>query len=300
LGALALLWGSGFLWIKVALRGLSPVQIVLGQLAAGALVLLLVLAVTRWPIAQARSIWPHLVVMALVANIAPYVLFTWGEQRVSSGLAGTLNATTPLFTMALVLVTGWERLSVIRASGLVLGFAGVVVLAAPWHSSTGLGSLTGVGACLLAAACYGVSYVYARRFLAGRGLPPLVLSAGQLSAGTLMLGLLAPVAARQPVTLTPEVVGSLLMLGLLSTGVAYVLNYRLIMDEGATAASTVTYLIPFVAVLLGAMVLGEPITWNLFLGAMIVLTGVALSEGRLTANRGLRVPETHVRSSDRG
>jgi len=228
------------------------------------------------------------------------VLFTWGEQRVSSGLAGTLNATTPLFTMGFVLLTGWERLSLVRAIGLVVGFVGVVVLAAPWRSSTGFGSLAGVGACLLAAACYGISYVYARRFLTARGLSPLILSAGQLSAGTLMLGLLAPVVARQPVTLTPEVVGSLLMLGLLSTGIAYVLNYRLIMDEGATAASTVTYLIPFVAVLLGAVVLGEPVTWNLFLGATIVLVGVALSEGRLTTNRGRRTPSTPIPSGNRG
>lgn len=234
--------------------------------------------------AQPAPIWAHLTVMALVANIAPYVLFTWGEQRISSGLAGTLNATTPLFTMAFVLVTGWERLSLIRASGLVVGFTGVVVLAAPWHSSTGLGSLAGVGACLLAAACYGISYVYARRFLTTRGLSPLTLSAGQLSAGTLMLGLVAPVVARHPVTLTPDVAGSLLALGVLSTGVAYVLNYRLITDEGATAASTVTYLIPVVAVLLGAVVLSEPVTWNLFLGATVVLVGTALSEGRFTAN----------------
>jgi drug/metabolite transporter (DMT)-like permease len=129
--------------------------------------------------------------------------------------------------------------------------------------------------------------VYARRFLTARGLSALILSAGQLSTGALMLGLVAPIVAWQPVTLTPDVVGSLLMLGLLSTGVAYVLNYRLITDEGATAASIVNYLIPVVAVLLGAAVLGEPITWNLFLGATIVLVGVALSEGRLTQTGGL-------------
>jgi len=247
-------------------------------------VLLLVVAITRQPMARTATILTHLAVMALGANIVPYMLFTWGEQRISSGLAGTLNATTPLFTMVFVLVTGWERLSLSRASGLVVGFAGVVVLAAPWHSSTGLSSLTGVGACLLASASFGISYVYARRFLTARGLSSLTLAAGQLCTGTLMLGLAAPVVARQPVTLTPDVVGSLLMLGF-GTGVAYILNYRLIADEGATAASTVTYLLPIVAILLGVMILAEPVRWNLAAGGVVVLTGVALSEGRISRKR---------------
>jgi drug/metabolite transporter (DMT)-like permease len=293
--ALAALWGSGFLWIKIALRGLNPSQIVLAQLVAGAAVLLVVVAVKRQRMPRAASTWVHLVVMAVVANIAPYLLFTWGEQRVSSGLAGTLNATTPLFTMVLVLATGWERLPLIRASGLLLGFAGVVVLAAPWHNSSSMGSLIGVGACLLAAACYGVSYVYARRFLVDRDHPPLVLAAGQLGTGALLLGLVAPAVAAQPTVLTGEVVGSVLVLGVLSTGIAYVLNYRLIADEGATVASTVTYLIPVVALLLGAVVLGEPLAWHLLVGALVVLGGVALSEGRLSAGsrRG-----THRREAD--
>jgi drug/metabolite transporter (DMT)-like permease len=130
--------------------------------------------------------------------------------------------------------------------------------------------------------------VYARRFLAGRGLPPLVLAASQLTIGAFALGLAAPLVARQTATLTPSVVASVLVLGVLSTGAAYVLNYRLIQDEGATAASMVNYLTPIVAVVLGALILGEPVTWNLFAGGMIVLLGVAIAEGRLGMGRQRR------------
>jgi drug/metabolite transporter (DMT)-like permease len=226
--------------------------------------------------------------MAVVGSIAPYLLFSWGEQHVASSLAGVLNATTPLLTLLFVMSTRSERTSMARVSGIGLGFVGVVVLAAPWRSSAAGGSVAGVGACLLAAACYAAGYVYARRFLAGRGLPPLVLAAGQLTIGALALGLAAPVVARQATAFTPSVVASVLVLGVLSTGAAYVLNYRLIQDEGATAASMANYLTPIVAVALGALVLGELVTWNLFVGGTLVLLGVAIAEGRLGLGRHWR------------
>ncbi len=226
--------------------------------------------------------------MALVGSIAPYLLFSWGEQHVASSLAGVLNATTPLLTLLLVMATRSERASMARVSGISLGFIGVVVLAAPWQSSAAGGSIAGMGACLLAATCYAAGYVYARHFLAGRGLPPLVLAAGQLTIGAFVLGLAAPVVARSAATFTPNVVASVLVLGVLSTGAAYVLNYRLIQDEGATAASMANYLTPIVAVALGALILGEPVTWNLFVGATLVLLGVTVAEGRLSSGRPLR------------
>jgi drug/metabolite transporter (DMT)-like permease len=117
-----------------------------------------------------------------------------------------------------------------------------------------------------------------RRYLTGRGTSPIVLATSQLTAGALMLVLAAPVVARQAVDLQLDVVASVLALGTLGTGVAYMLNHRLIQDESATTASTVTYLLPIVAVILGAAVLGETITSNLFAGTTIVLVGVALSE----------------------
>ena len=155
---LACLWGASFLFIKVALRGLSPVQIVLGRLALGAAVLLVVVALRREPLPRSRTQWGHLAVAAVVANIIPYFLFGWGEQRISSALAGVLNATTPLFTLVFALATRTEpRTTAIRVAGLLLGFAGALVVMAPWRSGIGVGSLSGQAACLLAAASYGVA-----------------------------------------------------------------------------------------------------------------------------------------------
>jgi drug/metabolite transporter (DMT)-like permease len=256
-------------------------QIVLGRMVAGAAVMLAVLALGGHHLPRELAPWARLTVMAVVANIAPYFLFGWGIERVASGLAGVLNATTPLFTLTFALTTRTERLSVVRVSGLLLGFVGVVLLAAPWRTAALGGSLPGLGACLLGAACYAASYVYARRFLTGRGFSALALSTGQMAMGAMLLVLAAPVVVRSAPTLTPTVVVSVLILGVLGTGVAYVLNYRLIADEGAVAASTVTYLIPLVAVVLGSLVLDEPVTWNLVAGAAIILVGVAVSEGRL-------------------
>jgi drug/metabolite transporter (DMT)-like permease len=275
---LAVLWGSGFLFVKLALRGLSPVQIVLGQLSLGAVVLLLVVAVRRQPLPRAPREWAYLAGMAVLANIAPYLLFSWSEQRISSGLAGVLSGTTPLCTLLLAHAFGVGRLTAMRILGLPLGLGGVVLLAAPWHDGPHAVSLTGVLAALGAAACYAGSYVYARRLLTNRGTQPLVLAAAQLTAGTVLLGTAAPWIGQQPVALTAGVVLSVAALGVLSTGIAYVLNYRLIQDEGPTAASMTSYLTPVVAVALGVLVVGEPLSWNLVAGTFVVLLAVWIAE----------------------
>ena len=275
---LAVLWGSGFLFVKLALRGLSPVQVVLGQLAFGAVVLLLTLAVRRQPLPHASREWVYLAGMAVLANIAPYFLFSWSEQRISSGLAGVLSGTTPLLTLLLARALGVGRLTLPRVLGLVIGLAGVALLAAPWHDGPRAVSLAGVLAALGAAACYAGSYVYARRLLTNRGTEPLVLSAAQLTAGALMVGAVTPWIGRQPVTLTGPVALSVVALGVLSTGIAYALNYRLIQDEGPTAASMTNYLTPVVAVMLGVAVVDERLSWNLAVGTAVVLVGVWIAE----------------------
>jgi drug/metabolite transporter (DMT)-like permease len=295
LGALAVLWGSGFLLIKLALEGMSPIQIVLGRLLAAAVVMVGVVAYRKERLPRRLVPWAHLTVMAVVTNIAPYFLFAWGEQHITSSLAGVLNATTPLFTLLLAVSTHTERLTAPRLAGLTLGFVGVVILAAPWHAGGLSASLPGIGAALLASACYAASYVYARRFLSAGELSPLVLSSGQMIAGAVLLTLLAPIVARGSISLTPSVVASVIILGIFGTGLAYVLNYRLIADEGATAASTVTYLLPIVAILLGMLVLAEAASWALLVGGAIILGGVALSEGRLARPRqGTSQPEAEL------
>jgi drug/metabolite transporter (DMT)-like permease len=164
----------------------------------------------------------------------------------------------------------------------VIGFLGALLILAPWNADLS-GSLGGAAACLAAALCYGVSFVYMGRYLTGRGIPPLVLSACQLTAATAILTLATPIAGLQPVHLSADVVASIVVLGAFGTGIAYVLNYRLITDDGPTAASAVTYLLPVVAVILGAAVLSEPLTWHLLAGTALVLAGIALVQRRRVA-----------------
>jgi drug/metabolite transporter (DMT)-like permease len=285
-GLLALLWGSSFLFIAVALDGLSPLQIVLSRMCIGAVVLLAVIAGQRLRLPRERALWGHLVIAALIANVIPYFLFAWAEQSVPSNVAGALNATTPLFTLGLAVALRQEQRSTgARLLGLVIGFLGALLVLAPWQESGALGSRSGQLACLLAAASYAVSYIYMGRFIAGAGIPPLVLSASQLSMGALLLLLTAPLYAAAAVELTLPVVASVLALGALGTGAAYILNYRLLQDEGATTASVVNYFLPIVAVVLGVLVLGEPLTWNLVAGAALVLLGMAIAQGRLQLAR---------------
>ena len=298
-----MLWGSGFLFVKLALRGLSPSQVVLGQLALGALVLLIALAIRRQSLPHASREWAYLAGMTVLANIAPYLLFSWSEQRISSGLAGALSGTTPLLTLLLARAFGVGRLTPPRVLGLALGLAGVVLLAAPWHDGSRAVSLAGVLAALGAAACYAGSYVYARLLLTNRGMEPLVLAAAQLTLGTVLLSAAVPWIGRQPMTLSSTVVLSVVALGVLSTGVAYVLNYRLIQDEGPTAASMTNYLTPVVAVLLGIAFVDERLTWNLIIGTAMILVGLWIAEHnsdeREVASDTLKLSEDGARGRER-
>lgn len=291
LGALALAWGTSFLFIKLALEGLDPLQIVLGRVSAGAVVLWSILALRRQPLPRGPRLWGHLTVLGVVANAIPFFLFGFGEERITSGLAGVLNGSTPLFTLLFALaLLPEERLSLVRGVGLVLGFVGVLLVVGPWDTNPLTSSVTGQLACLGASACYAAAFVYTRRYVSTSGYPPVTLAAGQLGAAAVLLWLAAPVLARGDVALTASVVGSVLALGAIGTGFAYLLYYRLIADAGATSTSMVTYLIPVVAVSFGVLLLDEPLGWNLFAGAAVVILGVALAEGRLHRLAGLPPP----------
>jgi drug/metabolite transporter (DMT)-like permease len=280
IAALALLWGSGFFWIKLSLAGLSPFQLTFARLALGAAVLGLIVGARRLALPRTRSMWGHLTVAALISNAVPYTLFAVAEQTVPSSLAGTVNATTPLWTALLAYAARSDAaLTVRRVGGLVVGFTGALILLSPWNVAD-LRSTLGVVACLGAALSYGLSYVYQARYVTNRGYPPLVLAFGQLCASTALLALTLPLAPGGAPELTGTVLLAILVLGILGTGLAYVINYALIATEGPTAASVVTYLVPAVSVTLGVTFLGEPIGPNLLAGAALILLGVALVQRR--------------------
>lgn len=282
--ALAGMWGSSFLFIRLGLEGFAPPQVVLGRLTVGTVVLAAIVWATgaRWP--RDRRVWAHLALMGLVANVVPWLLLVWGQQFVASGLAGVLTATAPLFTALFAAAAlADERLPWRRALGILVGFAGVVVIVDPVGAGAAdplTASIPGQLACLGTAACYGVGFTYTRRYLANHGHSPLALAAGQLGSGAVLLWLAAPLVATAPVRADGLAVASVGALGLIGTGLAYAVYYRLLGELGATRTSTAVYLVPVVAVTLGVVLLGESVTPTMLVGAAIVIVGVAMVQRR--------------------
>jgi drug/metabolite transporter (DMT)-like permease len=279
---LAIIWGSSFLSIKLALDTLEPVQIGLGRILLGLLFLatLLVLRGERLP--RSRATWGHLAVAGLFLNAVPFTLFSWSETRIPSLLAGIYNASAPLFTMVVAaLILADEQPTRRRIGGLAAGLVGVLVVLGAWRGTQGGASIPGQLAALGATASYGVAYPYARRFLAGQGLSVPVLATGQLICAGAELALLAP--WQVPHLSTRSALG-VVLLGIAGTGIGYLLSYSLITERGATTTSSVNYLIPVVSVGLGVVVLSEPLRWNQPVGAALVIAGVVLAErgGRRT------------------
>ncbi|WP_410814761.1 DMT family transporter [Micromonospora sp. 067-2] len=280
--ALAAIWGSSFLFIKVGVAELHPVQLALYRVVAGALTLLVVLAVLRDRLPRQPRVWAHLFVVAAFGVAVPFTLFGYGEQRVESMLAGIWNATTPLIVLPLaVLVFRTERLTARRAVGLGLGFLGVLVVLGVWEGIGGA-HFTGQLMCFGAAACYGFAIPYQKRFVAGSAHSGLSLSTAQLLLAAGQLAIVTPLVAGVPplpTELSGKAAASVLTLGALGTGLAFVINMRNIRVAGASTASTVTYLIPIFAVLIGAVALDERLNWHQPVGALIVLLGVAVAQG---------------------
>lgn len=276
MGVLALLWGSSFLWIKFALQSMSPGQITLGRTLLGATVLVVLCYSSRQRLPKDGKTWAHLAFAAFFGNALPFFLFAFGEQTVDSGVAGVLNATTPLWALLIgVLIRQERNLFSLRMLGMVVGFAGTLLIFAPWHA----GGLTSWGALgiLAAAISYAVSYTYIGLKLSGKGTSPIALSAAQLVTAAGLSTLALPIDGFEPVEWHPMAVIALLVLGVFGTGFAFALNYRLIADEGAVAATAVGYLLPVVSVLLGAVVLGEPVTLRVVAGMVVVLLGVGMT-----------------------
>jgi drug/metabolite transporter (DMT)-like permease len=277
---LALLWGSSFTLIKVTLGGLTPGQLVLTRLVLGALVLLSICSVRRVALPRSVQIWGHVAAAALFGNVIPFLLLSYGEQTTGAGIAGVLIGATPLLTLMIAAgALSTERATARKIVGLVVGFVGVVLVIGPWHEAAG--SLGGQLACCGAAISYACGFVYVRKFLSPLGLAPMALACSQLIAAAVLQAVVTPFLAWQTPHLTGPVIAAILALGVLSTGLAYVLYFRLIGDVGATTASAVNYVVPVFAVLISLLLLSEPVTWNVVVGGLVVLAGVAYAENRV-------------------
>ncbi|MCZ8376967.1 MAG: DMT family transporter [Beijerinckiaceae bacterium] len=279
---LSMLWGGSYLFNALALRELPVFTVVAFRVLVGGLALHLALRVMRIPFPLDRASLKAYFGMAILNCALPFCLIVFGQTRVPSGLASILNATTPIFTMVLAhLFLASERLDPRRAAGVMIGFAGVVVLF--WDRlGAGAGELIGLLACLGASLSYGFSNIFGRKVIVP-GAHPLAMAAGQQTFAFLPLMPLAlmvdaPFSGPAP-SLTA--IGAIVGLGLLSTAVAYSLFYRILARAGATNVSLVTLLIPCSAILFGTLFLGERLEEEAFLGLAIIAAGLLVIDGRL-------------------
>ena len=278
--ALGFMWGSSYLFIKLAVDSFGVFTLVALRLLIGAAFLWAVLRLTRTPIPRDRRAYGHLLVMSVINIAIPFGLITWAEQSVDSALAAILNSTVPLLVIVIApLFLPDEPIRVNGVLGLVIGFIGVVLIVSPGLAGAA-GTVPGQVALLGSSFSYAIGNVYARRNV--RGLPPLIPAVFQVSFALLIVGALALVLERPWETAQPDAQAwfSVVWLGILGSGMAYLAYFRLLAAWGATRTSLVAYLLPVVGIVLGYLVLQEPIDATLITGTALVIAGVALVNGR--------------------
>ena len=279
--ALGIVWGCSFIFIKLGLEFLTPFGVAFGRCALGALALLVFLKVKKLSIVRDRAMVGHLWVVALLLNVIPGIFFAWAETEVTSILAGIINAVTPLMTLiAIILVTRNERPTTPQIVGLLLGFLGVLTVLGAWQ---GLGDnpLWAILVLLAAVTCYGFSFPYSRRFILPANLEPEVMAATQVSLAALTL---LPLYLIDGIAEDNYQVGPVLAmfaLGVFGSGFAYIWNFTIMRAAGSAIASSVTYVTPLVAVIVGLIFLQEKLHWYEPVGACIVLLGAAIAQGRI-------------------
>ena len=283
---LGFIWGWSFLFIKVAVAGMSPPTVACIRVGLGAAVLLTWLRWRGVPLPRDRALWKRFALVGLFGSALPFTMLAWGEERISSALTAVVNASTPMFTALAAAALLHERLKRAQIAGLVVGIVGVGVAAGLGAADLTGSSIAGVVASTAAGACYGLAFAWMKRDLVG--LPPPVAAAGQLLSATVLLAPFAiGTSLQQGISLSPTRIAALLLLGIVGTGVAYLFNYRIVADLGATKASLVTYVIPAVAVALGVVVLDEPFSLRIPIGGVLIALGIAAVNNRL---RPTRVP----------
>ena len=279
---LSMLWGGSFFFVGVAIKEVPVLTIVAYRVGVASLVLHLVLRVQGIPFPLGRQALLAFLGMSLLNNVIPFNLLVFGQSQIESGLASILNATTPIFTMVLAhIFTRDEKLGWRKGIGVVLGFAGVVILFAG-GSFVSTAAMLGQFACVGAALSYGFSGIFGRRF-AGLGLQPMVIATGQLTMSALVMLPLALVIDRPLARALPgmHALTAMTMLAVFSTALAYILFFRILTRAGATNVSLVTLLVPCSAILLGAAFLGEAISLRALAGFGTIALGLLIIDGRV-------------------
>jgi drug/metabolite transporter (DMT)-like permease len=272
---LAALWGASFLFTRIAVPAFGPLALAEVRVAIAAAMLMALLA-WRADLGEVRRNAGGFLLLGAVNTAIPFSLFAWAQLTITAGLASILNATAPLFTALVAWVWLRERLAPLQWLGMAIGIAGVAWLSA---GKAGLGSGDGawaIGAAVLASLSYGISASLVKRRFGG--VRPLAVAAGSQSAAAVLL--LPFAVARWPAgTIAATDWAAAVALGVLCTGLAYILYFRLIARVGPATAMTVTFLIPAFAMLWGALVLGEAVTAPMLAGCAVILAGTALATG---------------------
>lgn len=280
--ALGVIWGSNFIFMKWAAAYFSPLQIVLARVVFGFLPVLAYALLTRQLKRSDLRFSLHFVAMACLAAVIYYYGFAHGTSLLPSGIAGAVSGSIPLFSMiAAVALLPEEKLSRYRVAGMLVGLLGVLIIARPFESGLELASVEGVVAMVVGSLSLGVSFVYARRFVTPLNLSAAALTTYQLGYACVVLLLVTPLSGFDAIVQDSRAtLGLVVGLGLLGTGFAYILYYFIISRLGAVRASTVTYLPPVVALLIGTLLVREPIDWLDIIAAGLILGGVFLTNRR--------------------
>ncbi|EKQ1114303.1 DMT family transporter [Morganella morganii] len=285
---LGIIWGTNFIFMRQASEWISPVQIVFLRVLCG----FVPIAVMAWMQKAVRrehlKYTGHFLVMALLATVIYYWAFASGTSLLLSGVSGVLSGAIPLFSFIVAAIfLRQEKITVMRLCGLMLGFAGVILIAKPWQVSGESISLAGVGYMILGSLSVGISFVYAKKFLADKQIAPLALTTYQIGLALVILACITPftgiTAIAQDSTAS---LGLIIGLGLLGTGVAYLTYYYLILNLGAVVASSVTYIPPVVALIVGFLAANEQLGVTEILSMVLIMSGVFLLQ------RPSRRPET--------
>jgi drug/metabolite transporter (DMT)-like permease len=282
--ALGFMWGSSYLFIKLAVDDFGTFTLVALRLAVGSGLLWFVLRLAGQTLPRERRIYGHLVVMAIVSIVIPFALITWAERSVDSSIAAILTSAVPLFAIVMApLFLHDEPIRVNGIVGLAVGFFGVVVLTGRDLTTAG-SDITGEVALLGAALSYAGGAVYARHHM--RGIPPMIPAVFQVTFAMLIAGTIA-ILFEHPWDARPdaEAVFSIVWLGVLGSGLAYLAMFRLLASWGATRTTLVAYEIPVVGIVLGFVVLQEPIDGRLLIGTALIVGGVALVNSRFGRRR---------------
>ncbi|MBM3731812.1 MAG: DMT family transporter [Actinobacteria bacterium] len=279
--ALGFVWGCSFIFIELGLVFLSPFGVTFVRCALGAITLIIFAKARKAELPKGKSIWKKLWVVAMLLNVVPGVLFAFAQQYITSALAGIINATTPLMTLIfMLLIFREEKIKREQVYGLLIGALGVMTVVGVWKELGG-NQLIGVIALLIAVSCYGASYPYSTRNVIPLGLKPEALATGQLLMATMTLLPFFIFDGFSSNNYATKSIIAMLCLGIFGSGFAYIWNFSVTAAAGSAIGSTVTYITPVVAVIVGWLYLNEEIAWHEPVGALVVIIGALLSQGRL-------------------